>query len=355
MVQRWAVVIFLLLALYGCAPAVKTEEASPAAAISGTVWPTQGWQTADPAQQGMDVEKLNQLEGVVQEKGINLHSLLIIRNGKIVYEKYFGSNDQDTLHIQYSVTKSFTSTLVGIALDQGKLGNVDQKVMELLANRSFDNVSPEKEAMRMKDLLTMTSGLDWEEGDAAYMAMYRSPDWVNMVMDLPMAGGPGSEFIYCSGCSHVLSGILAQALGSDVEKFARKNLFEPLGITRYRWETDSKGIPIGGWGLNLTPRDMAKLGYLFLHEGQWEGKQIVSAGWVREATVEHIPASEGRGYGYQWWIYPNNQAYAALGRDGQTIYVIPHLEMIIVTTAEIPAGHGAIHDLIDNYIIPAAR
>jgi CubicO group peptidase (beta-lactamase class C family) len=353
MARRWAAVIFLLLALYGCAPTVETEEA--VSAVSATIWPTQGWQTADPAQLGMDVEKLSQLDAVVQERDINLHSLLIIRNGKIVYEQYYGSNDQNTLHTQYSVTKSFTSTLVGIALDQGKLGGVDQKVMDLLPNRSFDNISPEKEAMSMKNLLTMASGLDWEEGDAAYMAMYRSPDWVNMVMDLPMAGGPGSEFNYCSGCSHVLSGILAQTLGPDVERFARENLFKPLGITRYRWETDSKGIPIGGWGLNLTARDMAKLGYLFLQEGQWEGKQFVSTGWVREATDEHIPASEGRGYGYQWWIYPKNQAYAALGRDGQTIYVIPHLEMIIVTTAEIPEGHGPIHDLIDNYIIPAAR
>lgn len=337
----------LLLVFAGCAPAVPST--------TSTDWPTQGWQLSDPAHQGMNVEMLDQLEGVIQEKNINLHSLLIIRNGTIVYEKYFGAHKLNSLHIQYSVTKSFTSTLIGIALDQGKLTGVDQKVSDLLPERIFENTSPQKESMQLEDLLTMTSGLDWEEGDPAYRAMYLSEDWVDMVMGIPMAGPPGEDFNYCSGCSHVLTGILEHAVGSDVGKFARKYLFEPLGITHYRWETDSRNIPIGGWGLNLTPRDMAKLGYLFLHDGQWDGQQVVSSDWVKRATVEHVPASDQRGYGFQWWIYPKNKAYAALGRDGQTIYVIPHLDMIIVTTAEIHEGHDPIHDLIDNYIIPAAK
>jgi CubicO group peptidase (beta-lactamase class C family) len=284
-----------------------------------------------------------------------LHSLLIIRNGAIVYEKYFGSNHQDTPHILYSVTKSFTSTLVGIALDQGKLSGVEERVVDLLPDWSFDQLSAEKQAMTLEDLLTMTSGLAWEEGDTAYQSLYRSEDGVSAVMDLPMISEPGSKFKYCSGCSHVLNGILAQALDADVGKFANKNLFEPLGITQYQWETDRQGIPIGGWGLYLTSRDMAKLGYLFLNNGQWDGKQVVSDGWVKKATTERVIDGLATGYGYQWWVYPEKGAYAAVGRAGQTIYVVPALNLIIVTTADIPGGHDPIFDLIDHDILPAVE
>ena len=181
-----------------------------------------------------------------------------------------------------------------------------------------------------------------------------SSDWVKQVLDLPMREAPGSQFNYCSGCSHVLSAIVQQATDMNPRDFADQYLFKPLGITDYRWDVDAEGTPIGGWGLQLTPRDMAKLGYLYLRNGQWEGQQIVSAEWVANATRTHTETGGDLGYGYQWWTYPSLAAYTALGRDGQMIFVIPELDLVIVTTAEMN-GHDEIFQLIQQYILPAVQ
>ena len=200
----------------------------------------------------------------------------------------------------------------------------------------------------------MRSGLDWQEGDPAYRAMYQSPDWVKFVLDAPMASPPGSRFNYCSGCSHLLSAILQQTTGMHTRDFAEQYLFKPLGLSNVMWETDAAGIPIGGWGLQLTPRDMAKLGYLYLRHGQWDGQQIISARWVETATQKHTDTDGGLGYGYQWWTYPSLGAYAALGRYGQMIFVIPEADLVVVTTAELD-GHTELFRLIEQYILPAVK
>ena len=217
-----------------------------------------------------------------------------------------------------------------------------------------------KQAMTLENLLTMTSGLDWEEGDPTYASLYRSQNWVDWVMKLPMTGEPGKDFVYCSGCSHVLSAVLQQQTGMNTEAFADQNLFQPLGISDYRWDKDAQGIPIGGWGLGLTPRQMAKLGYLYLHQGNWNGRQIISSSWVKTATTRHVVTGDkiaggSLDYGYQWWIYPTNNAYTALGRGGQTIFVAPDQDLIVVTTADLPGGHDPIFDLIDRFILPAVQ
>ena len=140
----------------------------------------------------------------------------------------------------------------------------------------------------------------------------------------------------------------------NTRDFAEQDLFKPLGISNVYWETDAAGIPIGGWGLRLTPRDMAKLGYLYLRDGMWDGKQIVSAEWVERATRKLTGTDSDLGYGYQWWTYPTLEAYTALGRYGQTIFVIPQLDMVIVTTAETD-DHTPIFELIEDYVFPAAQ
>jgi CubicO group peptidase (beta-lactamase class C family) len=318
-------------------------------------WPTIDWQTSTPEQQGVDPAMLKKMQAYIREQKIPLHSLLIIRNGMIISETYYGTYKKASKHELYSVTKSFTSTLVGIALDQGKLKGLEQRVAELLPGRMNANDDTRKQSMTLENLLMMSSGLDWVEGDATYQTMYMSPDWVQMVMDLPMATDPGKQFVYCSGCSHVLSAIVQQAVGENTQEYAVKNLFQPIGITNPSWEFDRNGIPIGGWGLDLTPREMAKLGYLFLHNGNWDGKQVVSEKWVKAATTRHIGTDGGLGYGYQWWTYPTHNAYAALGRYGQTIFVAPEQNMVIVTTAQIEEGHDPIFALIDNYIFPAVK
>jgi CubicO group peptidase (beta-lactamase class C family) len=363
MKQTFLLFTILVLLLSGCAsPAAQVPPTAPPAQKTAgqpgepaVGWPTRGWPVSTPEEQGMDPAQLEKMQAVIKEKNIPLHSLLIVRNGAIVSERYYGSYDEDSVHRMYSVTKSFTSTLVGIAVDQGKLEGVELRALDLLPGRTFENTDERKRNMTLENLLTMTSGLDFYEGDSTYNRMYASEDWVQMVMDLPMHTEPGNDFLYCSGCSHVLSAIVQEAVGESTLKFAQKNLFEPLGMTNLRWETDRKGIPIGGWGLNITPRDMAKLGYLYLHNGAWDGKQIVSESWVKAASTRHTDTDGNLGYGYQWWIYPTHNAYAALGRYGQTIFVAPDLNLIVVTTAQIESGHDPIFDLIDHYILPSAE
>jgi CubicO group peptidase (beta-lactamase class C family) len=147
--------------------------------------------------------------------------------------------------------------------------------------------------------------------------------------------------------------VVQGATGEDGVDFAREALLAPLGITDFAWERDAQGLPIGGWGLDLTPRDMAKLGYLFLHEGQWDGQQIVSAAWVDAATTSHVDVGGGVGYGYQWWIHPEVQGYAAQGRYGQTIFVSPAENLIVVTPASGFDNHDPIFELISERILPA--
>ena len=342
--------------LSGCQtqPATRPSATAQPASAAPSYWPTAGWRTSSPAEQGMDAAKLGAMLEAVKSQNLNLHSLLVIRNGHIVSENYFGANGPNTRHELFSCTKSFIATLMGIAIDKGYVGGVGQMAAELLDGRTFQNESAAKSAMTLEHLLTMTTGLDWTEGDPTYRAMYGSRDWVRYVMDLPMRDQPGDDFNYCSGCSHVLSAIIQAKTRMNTRDFAEKELFRPLGITDVRWDADSQGIPIGGWGLQITPRDMAKLGYLYLRDGVWEGRQIVSSAWVKAATEKHTSTDGPLGYGYQWWTYPHWGAYAALGRYGQMIFVVPDLDLIVVTTAAAD-GHDAIFGLIDQYIVPAAQ
>ncbi len=336
-----------------------TPTAKPTRAPTGTpapveYWPTSGWRTSLPEEQGMDSQKLALMLESVKQKNLSLHSLLVIRNGYIVSETYFQSYNQDVKHEVYSCTKSVIATLVGIAVDKGYIAGINAPVKDFFPGRTFENEDARKDAMTLENLLTMTSGLAWEESDATIRKLYVSGDWVKFMMDIPMSAQPGSQFNYCSGCSHILSAILQYKTGMNTRDFARQVLFQPLGISNVNWSTDSTGIPIGGWGLQITPRDMAKLGYLYLHDGIWDGRQIVSAGWVEAATRKHTGTDTDLGYSYQWWTYPSLDAYTALGRYGQTIFVIPDQNLIIVTTAAVE-GHEEIFRLIKEYIVPAAQ
>jgi CubicO group peptidase (beta-lactamase class C family) len=324
------------------------------APIAADYWPTEGWRTATAAEQGMDVARLAQMLDAVQRQNLALHSLLVIRHGYIVSESYFGTYTQQTKHELYSCTKSFVATLIGIAIDQGYIAGVDRPVKSFFVGRTFANWNTAKEAMTLEHLLTMTTGLAWTEGDPAYRELYLSRDWVKFMLDKPMAEGPGSLFNYCSGCSHVLSAIVQKQTGMNTRVFAQQELFAALGISDFAWDSDATGIPIGGWGLQLTPRDMTKLGYLYLRGGQWDGRQVVSAAWVRVATARHTATDGLLGYGYQWWIYPAFGAYTALGRGGQTIFVVPDLDLIVVTTGAL-AGHEEVFNLIETYIVPAVQ
>jgi len=291
----------------------------------------------------------------IEEQALDVHSVVVIRNGTIVAEKYFPPYQQDTQHELYSVTKSFISALLGIAIQDGYIKDVQQPVADLMPDRTITNDDPRKQSLTLEHLLTMTSGLDWPEsqGDAIFSQMWRSPDWAEFVLGRRMLEEPGEQFNYCSGCSHVMSVIIQESTGMNTQEYARTRLFEPLGMTEVAWETDPSGTPIGGWGMSITPRDMAKLGYLYLNHGLWEGRQIVPADWVRDSTRSHIPVDDRMGYGYQWWIDPS-AGYIARGRFGQLIYVAPDANLVVVFTAGLPED-APLLDLIQDYVIPAAR
>jgi CubicO group peptidase (beta-lactamase class C family) len=347
--------ISLLAALTLLMAACQASARVPSVTQDTTPWPTRDWTSASPASQGMDAQLLASAVTAAKEEKIGLYSLLVIRNGVIVAETYFNGDDASTRREVYSCTKSFTGTLIGIAIDKGLIKGVDRPLSDFLPAASYANPDPRKAAITLENMLTMNSGLDWNESDATYSAMYSSSDWTKYVLGFPMRAQPGTEFNYCSGCSHVLSAVIQNQTSGTAKQFAKTNLLDPLGISGAMWESDAQGIPIGGWGLRLTPREMAKLGYLYLHKGQWNGKQIVSSAWVQAATQKHSATDNNLDYGYQWWIYPRFGAYAALGRYGQTIFVVPDKNLVIVTTAHIPAGHDPIFNLIDTYIVPAAK
>jgi len=206
----------------------------------------------------------------------------------------------------------------------------------------------------------MTSGLDWPETSASYGSssnimnqMMRSSDWVQFVLDRPMAAAPGTTFNYSSGVSHLLSAIIEEATGMQTMSFAREYLFGPLGISRVSWITDPRGTAFGAGGLRLTPRDMAKFGQLYLQDGIWDGKQVITAEWVEASVTRQVSAHGAASYyGYQWWVRGDG-TFAAHGYRGKRIFVIPDLEMVVVFTADLSDNAPSV--ILSNFIIPAAR
>jgi CubicO group peptidase (beta-lactamase class C family) len=307
----------------------------------------------------MDSAVLAQMLQSLHDKELEIDSVLVIRNGHLVLEAHPGAYPPDKMHPQYSITKSVISALVGIAIEQGYLSGVDQPVLDLLPERKPDEVSPEgpsKESITLEHLMTMTSGLDWEGGDAGMTA---SKDWVQFVLDRPMAEEPGTRFDYNSGNTHVLSAILQETTGMTAMEYARQLLFDPLGITKVGWTADRNGINIGGWGIQMLPRDMAKLGYLYLHDGVWEGQQLIPADWIEASTKKQVrvpdPLEPWDLYmGYGWWIHEYGP-YAAHGMAGQFILVVPELDMVVVFTSRLPESQFVEPQLLlRDYIMPAA-
>ncbi len=337
--------------------AVSAETAVPPtaapAAQPAVYWPTDGWRTSTPEEQGMDSAPLAEMAAEIGERNMNIHSLLVIRNGYLVSENYFSGGTKDSIHVIFSATKSFISTLIGIALDQGAIATLDQPVLDYFPERPIANLDQRKESITLEDLLMMRSGLDWAQDDVQmFNEMKKQPDWVQYVLDRPMATAPGEKWVYCSGCSHLLSAILQEATGMNTRAFASQVLFEPLGISEMLWLADPHGIPDGGAGMRLKPRDMAKLGYLYLQDGQWDGQQIVSKEWVEKVTQRTAVIDEHFGFGRHWFTVDSLNGYAALGSKGQIILVLPEVDLIVVSTAYTDES---IFELVEKYVIPAIQ
>ena len=309
----------------------------PRAAAQETYWPTHGWQRSSPESQGMDSRVLAEAFDYIRQRQIPIHSLTIVRNGYIVLDAYFWPFQNRQVHDLASATKSITATLVGIAIGGHKLTGVKQPLVPLFAQRTVANRDAKKNRITLEHLLTMTSGLNCVGSHEVTLAeMLRSRDWVQFMLDRPMRDEPGSHYEYCSGGMHLLSAVVAQATGENTLDFARRELFGPLGIEDVGWPADPHGIPHGWGDLRLQPRDMAKIGYLWLHGGRWEGLQLVPADWMSAATQvhSHPGLTSGQEYGYGFWIYPRRTPpiFEALGRGGQRISVVPEQNLVVVFT-----------------------
>ena len=322
-------------------------------------WPTSSWKTATPESQGVDSELLVKMLDTIWKKDIDIDSVLVIRNGYILLDAYNHPYNPNTRHNTYSCTKSVSSALIGIAIDKGYIKSINQSVMDFFPKYTTKSLNDDKKVITLKHLLTMTSGLYCRDSYLyqwrGLMQMKFSKNWIKFIIDLPMAEKPGTHFEYCNGVSFLLSAILQKQTGEKSLSFAKKNLFDPLGITNVRWPSNPQGITIGYGELHMIPRDMAKFGILYLNNGVWEGQQIISSQWIKESTRKHIDANMVPGYGYQWWIV-SPDIYTAIGHQGQFIMVVPRKNLVAVFTSSLamedfytPLG------LLAAYIVPAMK
>jgi CubicO group peptidase (beta-lactamase class C family) len=287
----------------------------------------------------------------------NVHAVLVARGGKLVFERYFSGPDEiqsrragnvtfdaDMLHDMKSVSKSVASLALGVAIEGGLIRSVNEPLFSFFPELS-DLRSPEKDSLRLVHALTMTMGLKWVEAtpstgdydnDEARMHMARDP--CRYVLGLPAAAPPGQEFFYNTGALTLVSAIIRKATGHPLDEFARANLFEPLGIAAVEWNR-VKGDTDAGGGLRLRPRDMAKIGQLVLADGRWNDRQVVSKAWIDASMTPRMDATSQFFYGYLWWLgrslLNGREVHwaAALGRGGQSIRIVPELDLVVAVTA----------------------
>jgi CubicO group peptidase (beta-lactamase class C family) len=334
-----------------------------------------GWQTAGLADVGIDAKIISgAIDRINYSLYENVHGILIVKDGRLVFEEYFSGHDFDgnftefdrnTRHFLASVTKSFTSALVGLAIDHGFIQKVDEKVFSFFPQYST-LIDSQKNNITLKHLLTMTAGLQWDEWSYPYtdprndhVSMNRSNDPIKFVLERPLDVAPGTKFVYNSGLSITLGGVIERASELRVNKFVERYLYSPLGITEYYWWHYPNGTFQTGGGLYMLPRDMAKFGLLYLNGGIWNGNQIISNDWIEASTTEHISTGSQWGYGFKWWLrtyHANSREYAsfaARGWGGQYIIVFPSLEMVVVFTGGNYSTPEPADEILTRFILPA--
>ncbi len=327
-------------------------------------FPTDGWQTSLPDQQGMDTEILTGLTEEINENLPYVLNMTVIRHGYVVYEEYFGGANENTLLSVRSVTKSVMSAIVGIALENGDIESLAVTVSEALPEFFANGANAEKADITLRNLLMMRSGLGWDETNRQILDLWQSQDdQIEYVLNLPLDSTPGEEWHYSTADSHLVSAMFENLTGRSLLDYGTEFLFNPLGFGEVDWLEDSSGYNIGGAELYLTPRDMAKFGFLYLNNGWWDGVQIVPSEWVELTTTAQD--EEIYYYGYQWWrgeheFFGEYEAFVALGYGGATIFVHPELDLIVVTQSsyfvDVDTADGQermMYELIGNYVIPA--
>ncbi len=354
--------------------AVLTLLAVSAPVSAQEVWPDADWPRATPEDRGLDPERLSELVSLIREgrRFPDLHSLLIVRHGYLVVEEYFDVWNAERLHTLQSVTKSFTSALIGIAIERRDIEGVDEPIIDFFPEqRDALAADPRWAGLRLEDLLTMRSGTDYHERgqDSPHFQLNRQPrGWDRFYLARPMVREPGTYWQYDSGGVILMSALLKQRTGLHADGYAERHLFAPLGITQASWFRNQEGHPHTGGGLNLLPQDMARFGLLYLRGGRWRDQQVVPRSWVEASVQRHVTfePAQGRsvGYGYLWWLLaPDPEGagvegiYAAMGFRAQYIFVIPEHDMVVVVTGGTRNRQDQRRpiDFLYSHILPAVR
>ncbi len=315
-----------------------------------------------------DNEILNELVSKIEDGQYGeVHSLLISKNDTIVFEEYFNGYSRQDRHPMYSVTKSFTSAVMGICMDNGDIDSIGMKVLAFFPEYrgSIANYDSLKEKITIEHLLTMTAGFTWDEWSTSYndpdnyvAGLIQSSDWIKYILDLPMSYAPGRHTTYNSGVSHVLSGIISRASGKSSAETALENIFTKLAFENWSWDSRPGNISIGGWGLSIRSLDMIKFGQLYLHKGKWGNEQIISESWIEQSTKPYSQINYYCDYGYQWWRYGQNSGlkstgiFFAAGRGEQFIWVIPQYNAVAVCTGWND-NQSKLEPVLWEYILPA--
>lgn len=303
-----------------------------------------------PEAQGVSSAAIREFIEAADQQVNSMHSFMLVRHGKVVAEAWWQPESPEKPHVLWSLSKSFTSTAVGLAVAEGRL-SIDDRVLDYFPEDAPENPSPNLRAMRIRDLLTMNAGhqdeLNWRE----------KPHWARAFLAHPVPHKPGTHFRYNTPATYMLSAIVQKVTGETVLDYLTPRLFEPLGIDKPKWDTSPQGISIGGYGLYLRTEDIAKFGQLYLQRGQWNGKQVLPAEWVDQATSKQVsngsdPARDwDQGYGFQFWRCRHG-AYRGDGKDGQFCIVLPEQDAVVAITANTSDMQGELNIVWDK-LLPA--
>ncbi len=310
--------------------------------------------------QGVASQGLIDFVNAVEKANLNLHSMMVVRHGQVVAEGWWSPYTAPMKHTLYSLSKSFTSTAVGMAVAEKKF-TLDDPVISFFPDKKPASVSPNLAAMRVRDLLTMSTGHDKDA--TPQMLTSADKDWAKAFLAQPVDHKPGTHFVYNSGATYMLSDIVQIKTGQPILDYLKPRLFDPLEISGADWETDPTGVDTGGWGLRVRTEDIAKFGQLYLQKGMWQGKQLLPEAWVADATKSHIQSTGGKGgadvndwiqgYGYQFWRCRHN-AYRGDGAFGQFCIVIPEQDTVVAITSETADMQGILNQ-VWNHILPAVQ
>lgn len=347
--------VCLVAGMCACTRGAQTGQVQTAPSAESTsettTQPSWQWQKSSPDEQGLDPDVLEEVHRTFDS--FPLLASVIVKNGYIVDEYYKDGYDAQSVFVLHSASKSVTSALVGIAVEQGLIESVDTPISAYLP-RVLELDDERWQQITVRHLLTHTSGIQTTD-DALWDAWRESPNWLEYIYALPIVSEPGARFSYSTGNTHLLCVILQAVTGESVDSFAKKYLFGPVGMESASIAADAQGISDGGNGVQMDIYDMARFGLLFLNGGDWQGTQVVPAQWVQDSTTVQFARDSGSAdYGYQWWVRTfgdaRYDAYFAQGHGGQYIFVVPQLELVIAFTSNYEGRTTIYWNLVNDIV-----